>query len=255
MHIQLIQLKETNKQLKRKGAPFEMLLFFMYVCVFFQIKIEEINSKWKGTIILGAVSSYLNNMHLPSSAILLRRPCWIITHDYINFNGSKIQSKLGEALLKIQKDTIITLTLTHSGSLTLTIVNNLAERKASTAYNSSLESQPTIEKFVEEIASGLPQHVYPIFDLYGKCERISLICPDIRNGSPINEEVFTSMVNNETDRNSMPQFEKADLEVHEKETDGLQPSLDGCEGGTNRSIANGTMYAHEKYENQIKHFT
>lgn len=181
-------------------------------------------------------------MHLPSSAILLRKPCWIITHDYINFNGSKIQSKLGEALLRIQKDTIITLTLTHSGSLTLTlnIVNNLNERKASTTYN-SLETQPTTEKFVEEIASGLPQHVYPIFDLYGKCERISLICPDIRNGSPINEEVFTSMVNNETDRNSMPQLEKADLEVHEKETDGLQPSLDGGEGGANRSTANGTM--------------
>lgn len=181
-------------------------------------------------------------MHLPSSAILLRRPCWIITHDYINFNGSKIQSKLGEALLRIQKDTIITLTLTHSGSLTLTmnIVNNLAERKASTTYN-SLETQPTTEKFVEEIASGLPTHVYPIFDLYGKCERISLICPDIRNGSPINEEVFTSMVNNETDRNSMPQLEKADLEVHEKETDSLQPSLDGGEGAANRSTANGTM--------------
>lgn len=175
-------------------------------------------------------------MHLPSSAILLRRPCWIITHDYINFNGSKIQSKLGEALLRIQKDTIITLTLTHSGSLTFTITN--------TMNTSTHENQTATEKFVEEIASGLPQHVYPIFDLYGKCERISLICPDIRNGSPINEEVFmnTSMVNNEADRNSIPQLEKADLEVHEKETDGLQPpSLDGCEGSTNPTNANGTM--------------
>lgn len=213
---------------------FDFRLFY----VIRQIKIDEINPKWKGTIILGAVSSYLNTMHLPSSAILLRRPCWIITHDYININGSKMQSKLAAPLLRIQKDTIITLTLTHSGSLQLTISNNQASRKttttttttataavaAGTAY-SSIEMQP-MEKFVEEIATGLPHHVYPIFDLYGKCERISLICPDIRNGSPINEEIISSSVNNETDRN-IPQLEKADLEVHEKETESLQPSLDG----------------------------
>lgn len=140
-----------------------------------------------------------------------------------------MQSKLGEALLRIQKDTIVTLTLTHSGTLNLSIVNNQAGRKTSvtTAYNAS-ETQSTSDwKFIEEIATGLPHHVYPIFDLYGKCERISLICPDIRTGSPINEEVISPSINNESDRN-VPQLEKADLEVHEKEeTDSLQPSLEG----------------------------
>lgn len=167
-------------------------------------------------------------MHLPSSAILLRRPCWIITHDYININGSKMQSKLGEALLRIQKDTIVTLTLTHSGALNLSIVSGQSGRKASvtTTYNSNETQSSTDWKFIEEIATGLPHHVYPIFDLYGKCERISLVCPDVRNGSPINEEVISSSINNESDRN-VPQLEKADLEVHEKETENLQPSLDG----------------------------
>lgn len=136
-----------------------------------------------------------------------------------------MQSKLGEPLLRIQKDTIITLALTHSGSLTLSIVNNMPSRKASTACNSAEASQ-SCEKISEEIATGLPHHVYPIFDLYGKCERISLLCPDIRSGSPINEEIISSSANNEIDRN-IPQLEKADLEVHEKETDSLQPSLDG----------------------------
>lgn len=203
-----------------------------------QIKIDEINTKWKGTIILGAVSSYLNSIHLPSSAILLRRPCWIITHDYININGSKMQSKLGEPLLKIQKDTIITLTLTHSGSLTLSITHNLPSRKGSIACNST-ETLQLSEKFSEEIATGLPHHVYPIFDLYGKCDRISLLCPDIRNGSPINEEVISSSANNEIDRN-VPQLEKADLEVHEKETDSLQPSIE-CGEGSSRPVGSAAM--------------
>lgn len=196
---------------------------------FQQIKIDEINIKWKGTIILGAVSNYLNTMHLPSSAILLRRPCWIITHDYINLNGSRMQSKLGEALLRIQKETIITLTLTHSGSLNLSIANGHSGRKPSVSNthnaNEAQAASSTDWKFNEEIATGLPHHVYPIFDLYGKCERISLVCPDVRNGSPINEEVISSSIHNESDRN-VPQLEKADLEVHEKETDNLQPSLD-----------------------------
>lgn len=168
-------------------------------------------------------------MNLPSSAILLRRPCWIITHDYININGCKIQSKLGEPLLRIQKDSIITLSLTHSGSLILNIVNNLPGSRKATALNNSTENAQTVEKFSEEIASGLPHHVYPIFDLYGKCEKISLYCPDIRNGSPINEEAVTSSTNHDIDRN-VPQLEKADLEVHEKETDSLQPSLHDGEG-------------------------
>lgn len=225
-----------RSQYKRELQQFNCLVdncsqLYRFVQFISQIKIDEINTKWKGTIILGAVSSYLNTMHLPSSAILLRRPCWVVTHDYININGSKMQSKLGETLLRIQKDTIITLTLTHSGSLTLSVVNNQAGRKTTGTHN-SVETQQSADKFVEEIASGLPHHVYPIFDLYGKCERISLICPDIRNGSPINEEVISSSVNNETDRN-VPQLEKADLEVHEKETDSLQPSFDG--DGRNRA--------------------
>lgn len=190
----------------------------------------------------------MNSMNLPSSAILLRKTCWIITHDYINFNGNKTQSKLGEVLLKIQKDTIITLTLTYSGSLTLTLVNNFPERNASIAHN-SIENAQITEKFIEEIASGLPQHVYPIFDLYGTCERISLFYPDIRNGSPFNEEIITSSINNEGDRN-IPQLEKADLEVHEKEIDRLQPFLDV--DGTNRCTGSGIMYA-SSHLKQISH--
>ena len=58
-----------------------------------------------------------NYFPFPSSAILCKRPCWIATNDYININGIKIQSKYGELLDQIQVGTIITMTLTHSGSL------------------------------------------------------------------------------------------------------------------------------------------
>ena len=159
-----------------------------------------------------------NSMTFPTSAILFRRPCWIATHDYVNINGSKYQSKYAEILDDLKQDTTITMTHTYSGSLTISIgQHNL-----------------------EELGSGLPHHVYPIFDLYGKCEKISIVSNEPKNGSPINEEVsmpsayavtvpsISGATNNVgAEENTLavcteanvPQCEKADLEVHEKETD------------------------------------
>lgn len=188
-----------------------------------QIKVDQINTKWKGTIILGAIGAPPGTAApFPTSAILLRRPCWIVTNDYLNINGSKNQSKFGEILDDIKKDTVITLTLTYSGALTLTVA----------------------QKCLEEFATGLPHHVYPVFDLYGKCERISILHSEPRNGSPINEEVSMPGVvafaaagpsgaaahgQWGVDGGHVPHCEKADLEVHEKETDLSLPSMGSSE--------------------------
>lgn len=122
-----------------------------------------------------------------------------------------MQSKVAECLLKIQKDTIITLGLTHSGCLTMQMG----------------------EKCIEELAAGLPPHVYLVYDLYGKCEKISLFDGfDRANCTPINDETTLStanLLNLDADRN-VPQCEKADLEVHEKETENSLPTINGCNG-------------------------
>lgn len=96
-----------------------------------------------------------------------------MTHDYLNINGSRNQSKVAELLDEIQRGTVITLTLTYAGALTLTIG----------------------QKTLEEFATGLPHHVWPVFDLYGKCEKISIVHAELRNGAgnlgggtPIDEE-------------------------------------------------------------------
>lgn len=193
-----------------------------------QIKVEEYNAKWKGTVILGAIANYLTSTHLPSSAILLRRPCWLITHDYLNINGSRMQCSIGEQLLKIRRGTIITLTLTHANTLTLQID----------------------DKYLEEIASGLPHHVHPIFDLYGKCERISLINTDNRNSSPVNDEIIASTsIDADHDRNV--QLEKADLEVHEKETEAMQSVSDCIPTTSFSATATATPTAMYAFDNFI----
>ncbi|XP_061511101.1 neuralized-like protein 4 [Anopheles gambiae] len=194
------------------------------------VRVNAINPQWKGTIAVGALGSAPGaspaQFPFPTSAILFRRPCWIVTHDYVNINGTKTQSRYGELLDAIQPGTIITLTLTHAGSLVITCGQTQ----------------------LEELATGLPHHVYPVFDLYGKCERVTIYSGDPKNGSPIAEEL--AMLPNEPQRSggpvsvaagpcdavgagpgalvpqgglengeNVPQCEKADLEVHEKETD------------------------------------
>ncbi|XP_058066807.1 neuralized-like protein 4 [Anopheles bellator] len=210
------------------------------------VRINSINTLWKGTIAVGALGvapGTGQQFPFPTSAILFRRPCWIATHDYVNINGTKTQSRYGEVLDAIVPGTIITLTLTHAGSLLISCGSTQ----------------------LDELATGLPHHVYPVFDLYGKCERLTIVSGDPKNGSPIEEEL--GVLPNEPARlangvtgaagggplgagtvgaggdpfaagsahaggglengENVPQCEKADLEVHEKETDQTAAAVAG----------------------------
>lgn len=111
-------------------------------------------------------------------------------------------SKLAECLLSVQKDTVVTMTLTQAGTLSFQVG----------------------DRHIDDIATGMPSHIYPVFDLYGKCERITLFNTDVRSGgSPLNDEIpmcapahFAS-TNGDSERYAPAQCEKGNLEVHEKE--------------------------------------
>ncbi|XP_055706492.1 neuralized-like protein 4 isoform X2 [Phlebotomus papatasi] len=172
------------------------------------IRVEEISPNWKGTILVGVVGVCPTSSHLqiPQSAINMKRPCWIFAEDYVNINENKMQSSYAAVLENIQRGSVITL-LNHAGSLIL-MVNSTT---------------------LEELATGLPHHVYPVFDIYGKCEKISLVNAEImRNGSPFNEEASlqnTLEATGPESESNVPQCEKADLEVHEKETETSLPPI------------------------------
>uniref|UniRef100_A0A336MFI2 CSON000929 protein n=1 Tax=Culicoides sonorensis TaxID=179676 RepID=A0A336MFI2_CULSO len=178
-------------------------------------KIAQINNKWKGTLMIGGIGENPNNLgtSLPSSAILLKKPCWIITNDYLNINEIRTPSTYGIALEKIQVGQSVTMSLSHSGCLSITIGMTV----------------------LEDIITGVPHHIYPIIDLYGICEKISIINGDLRNGTPIAEDLPLQTLNagHECQTESLPHCEKADLEVHEKET---EPPLAQPSSSMSRSV-------------------
>lgn len=70
------------------------------------------------------------------------------------------------------------------------------------------------DKCIDDIATGMPSHIYPVFDLYGKCDRITIINTEAR--SPMNDELPAHFVTNGNEE-APTQCEKGNLEVHEKE--------------------------------------
>ncbi|XP_030373282.1 neuralized-like protein 4 [Scaptodrosophila lebanonensis] len=167
------------------------------------IKVDALNNKWKGTLGLGVVATCPQQASaniVPISLLNCKRNCWLATHDFININGQVVASKYGEMLEQIQVGTVITLTLTHAGMLVIMVGSTN----------------------LEDLGSGLPSHVYPVFDVYGKCEKITLITGNdaARNGTPIIEAPEAL----ELDNGVPQQCEKAHLEMHEKEKDSEQMS-------------------------------
>ncbi|KAG5680605.1 hypothetical protein PVAND_010099 [Polypedilum vanderplanki] len=171
------------------------------------IKVNQIASKWNGTIAFGLFGISVNNkITFPSTAINLEKPCWIVSQEHFNINGVKTKTqKFEEAFEQIKVGTVITISLSIHGSISFTIGSNS----------------------FQDIIVGLPnQSVYPIWDVYGKCQKITLISGE--------NQRITSSISDDNIMNNQDSIqqncEKADLEVHEKETDQIltpTPSTSG----------------------------
>ena len=163
------------------------------------LKVNQLASKWNGSLALGVCSN--NKMNLPATAVNIERPCWIITQEYFNINGVKSRtSKFTEAFDLIKVGTIVTVSLSSTGSLSFTVGN---------------------VSFTDVIV-GLPNQVYPIFDLYGKCQKMTIISGENNNiSASASDENFIA---NQESESIQQNCEKADLEVHEKETDQTTPT-------------------------------
>lgn len=165
------------------------------------IKVNKICNKWNGTMAFGFIGNNpnCNKLAFPSTAINLEKPCWILSQEHFNINGLRTKtSKFNESFEQIKAGTIITIAVNISGAVSLTI--------GSTTF--------------QDIIVGLPNQIYPIFDVYGKCQKITLISGD-------NQRVTTSASDDNIMNNQESESincEKADLEVHEKETDQTTPT-------------------------------
>lgn len=166
------------------------------------VKIGQIGTKWNGSLALGVIGiSPSNKVTFPATSINMEKPCWIISQEHFNINGLKSRTtKFNEVLDQIKAGTIITMSLSLTGALSFAV--------------GSLTFQ--------DVIVGLTNQVYPIFDIYGKCQKLSIISGDSqRVPTSASDENFA---NNQEAESIQQNCEKADLEVHEKETDQTTPT-------------------------------
>ena len=117
-HVQLVDDKKSAVRISSYNQGVVCLSKPLCKGQSVSIKITQVHSKWSGTISVGAIGVCPGNSFVyPSSAILFKRPCWILSHDFFNLNGTKTSSKYGDVLNQIQAGTVITLSLTMAGNL------------------------------------------------------------------------------------------------------------------------------------------
>lgn len=166
------------------------------------LKVNQLSSKWSGSLALGVIGINPNNkITFPATSVNLERPCWIISQEHFNINGVKSKTtKFNEALDQIKVGTVVTISLSSTGSLSFSIGTSI----------------------FPDVIVGLPNQVFPVFDLYGKCQKMTIMSGE-------NQRIPTSasdenLINNQEAESIQQNCEKADLEVHEKETDQTTPT-------------------------------
>ncbi|KAK9882477.1 hypothetical protein WA026_021818 [Henosepilachna vigintioctopunctata] len=149
-----------------------------------KIEIEQIDSKWQSSLIIGLVVGSPEKLSLPPTALSIKTPCCVVANDWILVNGTKSRSNYGQCLNNLMVGDTISVGSTDTGYLRL-IVNDV-------------EEEPLPYLFPAE------QPIHAVFDLYGQCTQIKIL----------NDEAQQNI-----DTRTVLDCEKADLERCEKERD------------------------------------
>ncbi|XP_050309268.1 neuralized-like protein 4 [Anthonomus grandis grandis] len=147
-----------------------------------QVVIEQLNTRWQSSIIVGVVCSPLDRLSFPVNALALKGTSCVVANDWISINGVKGRSNYGQVLNTLVEGDTIGVTVTDNKLFKL-IVNGVEEESLPWPYP-------------------VGQPVYAVFDLYGQCQKIRVLNEDIKSSD-------TTSLNTEC--------EKADLESCEKE--------------------------------------
>ncbi|XP_063932045.1 neuralized-like protein 4 isoform X2 [Zophobas morio] len=146
-----------------------------------QIIIDQLETRWQSSIIVGVVSGPPERLNLPVNALAFKAPCCIVANDWVSINGMKSRSNYGQKLSTLSVGDTVGVVLTATGLKLL--VNGVEEELLAFVFQTG-------------------QAIYAVFDLYGQCQQI---------------KILNDVAAQETTETPVTDFEKADLESCEKE--------------------------------------
>ncbi|XP_066248762.1 neuralized-like protein 4 isoform X5 [Euwallacea similis] len=155
-----------------------------------QVVLEQLDTRWQSSIIVGVVAGHLERLSFPVNALALKGPSCVVADDWISINGAKNRSNYGQVMNTLAEGDVIGVTITDSKFFKL-IVNGVEEQSFPWTYPAG-------------------QPVYAVFDLYGQCQKIKIVNEQTKPDGAISTNT---------------ECEKADLESCEKERSGNSLSL------------------------------
>ncbi|GBP94839.1 Neuralized-like protein 4 [Eumeta japonica] len=117
----------------------------------FVFRVDKVSNSWSGSIAAGVLAHIPTE--LPSSALSLDAPCWILTNDLVNDNGCVSKSASGFRLGRVKQGSVLALHFTDDGDLLLEV-----------------DGAITIVADIIKYTS-----VYPVIELYGSTLQVSTL--------------------------------------------------------------------------------
>ncbi|CAH0558081.1 unnamed protein product [Brassicogethes aeneus] len=119
------------------------------------IVVEQLETKWQSSIIVGLVAGTPDRLNLPVNALSIKGPSCIVANDWISINGVKSRSNYGQSISNLTVGDTIGMQLTDHKQMKL-IINGVEE-----------------EALHWNCPNNLP--IYAVFDLYGQCQQIKIL--------------------------------------------------------------------------------
>uniref|UniRef100_A0A8C8M120 Neuralized-like protein 4 n=1 Tax=Oncorhynchus tshawytscha TaxID=74940 RepID=A0A8C8M120_ONCTS len=123
----------------------------------FQFQIDRLNPSWTSSLSLGVMGHSPDRLNFPSTACCLKRSAWLLQRDSVFHNSLKICENYGPNLDTCPEGTVLGLLVDGNSCLHLH-VNGMDQGVA---------------------AQDIPTPCYPLIDLYGQCEQVTIVTNNV----------------------------------------------------------------------------
>lgn len=146
----------------------------------FEVRLDRLNNRWTSSLMIGALFEHPDKIHLPITALGLKKNAIVISGDTLFQNGHKMEA-IGPNLDKLTTGQKVGLKVDGQRNLKI-LVNGVDHGTA---------------------VKNVPAVCYGIIDLYGQCEQVSIVRTTPNTTNAAAEEVTTTTTT--TDESSLTQ--------------------------------------------------
>ncbi|XP_013418958.1 neuralized-like protein 4 [Lingula anatina] len=160
----------------------------------FEVKIDRKVNSWSGSIEIGVTASDPNHLNFPTSATGFRENTWVMSGSSILKDGHSLIEEYGIDLDTLDEGDKVGVMKTSNGELHF-FVNGQDQGEA---------------------VSNLPNKVYAVIDLYGKCAQVSVLDSDSNRETAFSNEIAQTSGASNADNSNQIAHSNERLLFHER---------------------------------------